>query len=282
MHQHQRHGDMHTKMFTFTSTTDPNGVRRPTSRGSGRRTSPTPPAPTQFNNTITVYGDTALIERPERGTSPTCGTAALLRQRLLRLRLRARATTRPPPRDGVRLARRARPDRHGRSRLNDLTPNAAAGADRDGLVTSGRPWSRLSSLPGQRCNVWMAVIGSSGGKIDMTEASTTTCSPPGSASGGSQHPQQVLPRRTAGSAALPVPRLHRIAELDPGALNKNEEIFVKMGPETGSRHPLYDAYHTHFNETWRIGSVSRAATLPLTSAPPRGVAATTGDGVHPG
>ena len=34
---------------------------------------------------------------------------------------------------------------------------------------------------------------------------------------------------------------------------KNDEIFVKLAPETGTTHPLYDAYLTHFNDAYEHG-----------------------------
>jgi phosphatidylserine/phosphatidylglycerophosphate/cardiolipin synthase-like enzyme len=51
------------------------------------------------------------------------------------------------------------------------------------------------------------------------------------------------------------------------ALSENDEIFVKMGPETGSSHPLYDAYYAHFNDSYDIGVPCTAATSPAPEPP---------------
>lgn len=37
------------------------------------------------------------------------------------------------------------------------------------------------------------------------------------------------------------------------ALSQNDEIFVKMAPETGATHPLYDGYYAHFNNVYDHG-----------------------------
>jgi phosphatidylserine/phosphatidylglycerophosphate/cardiolipin synthase-like enzyme len=46
------------------------------------------------------------------------------------------------------------------------------------------------------------------------------------------------------------------------ALNENEEIFVKMAPETGTVHPLYDAYYTHFNDAYNSGVTCTTSNYP--------------------
>ncbi|MDZ5441574.1 phospholipase D-like domain-containing protein [Micromonospora sp. 4G57] len=53
-------GDMHTKLFTFTSTTDPNGVARNNVVWSGSSNLTYATGPDAFNNAITVHGDAAL------------------------------------------------------------------------------------------------------------------------------------------------------------------------------------------------------------------------------
>ena len=35
-----------------------------------------------------------------------------------------------------------------------------------------------------------------------------------------------------------------------------------MGPETGTTHPLYDAYYTHFNEAYNTGVTCTKSTFP--------------------
>jgi phosphatidylserine/phosphatidylglycerophosphate/cardiolipin synthase-like enzyme len=46
------------------------------------------------------------------------------------------------------------------------------------------------------------------------------------------------------------------------ALSENDEIFVKMGPESGTAHPLYDAYYAHFNDSYNVGVTCTVANFP--------------------
>ncbi len=41
--------------------------------------------------------------------------------------------------------------------------------------------------------------------------------------------------------------------LSGSAAHKFDEIFVKLAPETGATHPIYDAYFTHFNDAYNNG-----------------------------
>ncbi len=43
--------------------------------------------------------------------------------------------------------------------------------------------------------------------------------------------------------------------LSISANKKYDEIFVKLAPETGTTHPVYDAYYTHFNDAYNSGTV---------------------------
>ncbi len=38
------------------------------------------------------------------------------------------------------------------------------------------------------------------------------------------------------------------------AAHRNDEIFVKLAPEIGTAHPIYDAYVTHFNDAYSTGT----------------------------
>jgi phosphatidylserine/phosphatidylglycerophosphate/cardiolipin synthase-like enzyme len=41
--------------------------------------------------------------------------------------------------------------------------------------------------------------------------------------------------------------------LSSGSAHRFDEIFVKLAPETGTTHPIYDAYFTHFNDAYNAG-----------------------------
>ncbi len=42
--------------------------------------------------------------------------------------------------------------------------------------------------------------------------------------------------------------------LSISANTKFDEIFVKLAPESGTAHPVYDAYLTHFNDVWAVAT----------------------------
>lgn len=42
--------------------------------------------------------------------------------------------------------------------------------------------------------------------------------------------------------------------LSGGSAHRFDEIFVKLAPETGTAHPVYDAYYTHFNDAYNTGA----------------------------
>ena len=46
------------------------------------------------------------------------------------------------------------------------------------------------------------------------------------------------------------------------ALTSNDEIFVKLAPESRSSHPLYDAFKGHFEDAWTAGSICISTSYP--------------------
>jgi hypothetical protein len=42
--------------------------------------------------------------------------------------------------------------------------------------------------------------------------------------------------------------------LSGSSAHRFDEIFVKLAPETGATHPIYDAYFTHFNDAYNTGA----------------------------
>ena len=42
--------------------------------------------------------------------------------------------------------------------------------------------------------------------------------------------------------------------LSGGALRKYDEIFVRLAPEMGPEHPVYDHYITHFDDAYSVGT----------------------------
>jgi hypothetical protein len=42
--------------------------------------------------------------------------------------------------------------------------------------------------------------------------------------------------------------------LSGGSAHSYDEIFVKLAPETGTTHPIYDEYVTHFADAYDVGT----------------------------
>lgn len=257
-------GDLHTKMFTFTSTTDPDGVRRSHVAWFGSANMTYASGSDQFNNAITVYGDAALSaglnknfadlwnRRHYRGNDYYDGASR-------RGYYRARTAT-----------VYASPEGRGQtdtvvSRLNDVTPNASCQV-RIGMnfVTAARPslLRLVKDLRAKKCRVWMAV-GSAGGKIEMdrgvydvlTKAGVSIRRTP------DLHDKYVIVYGRFGSRYEY--RVYTGSQNWSGsALTTNDEIFVKMAPESTTSHRLYDAYRAHFEDAWRAGRTCAKGGYP--------------------
>ena len=248
-------GDLHTKMFTFSSTTDPNGVRRSNVSWFGSANMTYASGSDQFNNAITVYGDAALFAGLNRNF------ADLWNRRHYRGNDYYHSASGRGYYKAPSATVYASPEGRGQtdtvvSRLNDVTPNASCQV-RIGMnfVTAARPalLTLVKDLRAKKCRVWMAV-GSSGGKVEMDRG--------------------VYDALTkAGVSIRRVPDLHDKYFLVYGkfgkryeyrvytgsqnwsgsALNTNDEIFVKMAPEPTSSHRLYDGFRAHFDDAWLAG-----------------------------
>lgn len=248
-------GDLHTKMFTFTSTTDPNGVRRSQVAWFGSANMTYASGSDQFNNAITVYGDARLTAGLNRNF------ADLWNRRHYRGNDYYHSASGRGYYQAPSATVYASPEGRGQtdtvvSRLNDVTPNASCQV-RMGMnfVTAARPalLKLVKQLRARKCRVWMAV-GSSGGKVEMDRG--------------------VYDALTkAGVSIRRVPDLHDKYFLVYGrfgkryeyrvytgsqnwsgsALTTNDEIFVKMAPESTSSHRLYDGFRAHFQDAWRVG-----------------------------
>lgn len=248
-------GDLHVKMFTFSSTADPNGVRRSDVAWFGSANMTYASGSDQSNNAITVYGDAALV------TGLNKYFTDLWNRRHYTGNDYYNAKSGRGYYQASTATVYASPEGRGQTdtvvaRLNDVKPNANCQV-RIGMnfVTSGRPamLKLIKKLRAKKCQVWM-VIGSSGGKIEMDRGVYDALMKAG-----------VNIRRT--------PAVHDKYFLVYGkfgkryeyrvytgsqnwsasALNTNDEIFVKMAPELAAGHPLYDGFRAHFDNTWRFG-----------------------------
>ncbi len=250
-------GDLHTKMFTFSATTDPTGAQRSNVSWFGSANMTYASGSDQFNNAITVYGDAALTAGLNRNF------ADLWNRRHYRGNDYYDAASGRGYYKAPTATVYASPEGRGQtdtvaSRLNDVKPNASCQV-RIGMnfVTSARPalLRLVKDLRAKKCQVAM-VIGTSGGKIEMdrgvydalTKAGVSIRRAP------AVHDKYFIVYGKFGSRYEY--RVYTGSQNWSGsALTTNDEIFVKMAAESTSSHRLYDGFRAHFDDTWRVGRV---------------------------
>ena len=248
-------GDLHTKMFTFSQTTDPNGVPRSNVVWFGSANMTYASGSDQFNNAITVYGDAALIT----------GLNTYFGDLWNRRHYRGNDYYDGKARRGYYGARTATvyasPEGRGQTdtvvtRLNDVTPNASCEI-RMGMnfVTAARPalLKLVKDLRRKKCRVWM-VVGSSGGKIEMDRGVYDALTKAGVSIRRTPvlHDKYFMVYGKFGSSYQY--RVYTGSQNWSGsALTTNDEIFVKMEPESVRSHPLYNGFRAHFEDAWRVG-----------------------------
>ncbi|WP_156821093.1 phospholipase D-like domain-containing protein [Microlunatus phosphovorus] len=248
-------GDLHVKMFTFSSTTDPKGVRRSNVVWFGSANMTYASGSDQSNNAITVYGDAALV------TGLNKYFTDLWNRRHYTGNDYYNAKSGRGYYQASTATVYASPEGRGQTdtvvaRLNDVKPNANCQV-RIGMnfVTAGRPalLKLVKSLRAKKCRVWM-VIGSSGGKIEMDRGVYNALIKAGVSirRAPAVHDKYFLVYGKFGKRYE-----YRVytgsQNWSTSALTTNDEIFVKMTPELAASHPLYDGFRAHFNETWRYG-----------------------------
>jgi len=257
-------GDLHVKMFLFTETTDPTGAARSNVSWFGSANMTYASGSDQFNNAVTVYGDTALMTGLDRYFSD------LWNRRHFPGNDYYDARTGRGYWQGPTASVYASPEGVGQTdtvatRLNDLTPNRNCQL-RIGMafVTSARPslLRLVKSLKTKGCRVWM-VVGSKGGGIDMSRDVYSSLVQAG-----------VLIRRTSqvhdkfflAYGKFDGRYQYRVytgsQNWSGSALNTNDEIFVKMAPESRTSHPLYDGFNRHFGDAWGAGRVCTKSNYP--------------------
>lgn len=257
-------GDLHVKMFTFSETTDPDGVPRTDVSWFGSANMTYATGSDQLNNAVTVYGDvdlasglnhyfTDLWDRRRRpGDDYYDARAGRGHQQA------ASATVHASP-EGARQTDTAV------SLLDDLTPDRRC-AIRIGMsfVTAGRPalLRFITSARARGCRVWMAV-GSSGGALRMPREVHRTLTQAG-----------VSIRRVSGlhdkffavHAKFDGRYQYRVytgsQNWSGGALRSNDEIFVALAPESAADHPLYSGFTAHFGDAWAVGRPCPAGSHP--------------------
>jgi phosphatidylserine/phosphatidylglycerophosphate/cardiolipin synthase-like enzyme len=258
-------GDMHTKMFTFTATQDPNGVARSNVSWFGSANLTYASGTDAFNNAITVYGDAALMNGLNANFSDMWNRRHYTGNDYYDS-ASGRGYYQATAADAY-----ASPEGAGQTdtivtRLNDMTPDSSCRL-RIGMafVTSGRPGllNLVKDFKAAGCAVWMVVGGDSTDGISMDQTTYTELLRAGVAIRRKDkvHDKFFLAYGKYGTAYQ-----YRVytgsQNWSQDALNENEEIFVKMAPETGTVHPLYDAYYTHFNDAYNSGVTCTTSNYP--------------------
>lgn len=258
-------GDMHTKMFTFTRTTDPNGVARSNVSWFGSANLTYGSGTDAFNNTITIYGDTTFMNGLNANFSDMWNRRHYSGNDYYDS-ASGRGYYMSAAADGY-----ASPEGKNQTdtivtRLNDLTPDGNCRL-RIGMafVTGGRPQlvNLVKSFKAKGCWIWMVVGTDSSGGINMSQGVYNELLDAGVKIRRKDkvHDKFFLAYGKYGSGYHY--RLYTGSQnWSQDALNENDELFVKMAWETGSTHPLYNAYYAHFNEAYNYGVTCTRSNYP--------------------
>jgi HKD family nuclease len=258
-------GNMHTKMFTFSQTRDPSGVLRSNVSWFGSSNLTYASGPDAFNNTITVYGDTTLYNGLNTNFSDMYN-----RRHYTGNDYYDSASGR-----GYYMGTAAdtyvSPEGLGQTdtivtRLNDVTPDTNCRL-RIGMsfVTTGRPelLAQVKRMKAGGCAVWMVVGGSATDGISMPQSVYNELLDAGVAirRRDKVHDKFFLVYGKYGTSYAW--RVYTGSQnWSQDALNENEEIFVKMAPEAGPAHPLYDGFYNHFNDAYNGGVTCSKSNYP--------------------
>jgi len=258
-------GDMHTKMFTFSSTRDPRGVARSNVVWFGSANLTYATGTDAFNNTLTIYGDAALMN----------GFNANFNDMWNRRHYTGNDYYDSASGRGYYQATAAdayaSPEGHNQTdtivtRLNDMTPDANCRL-RVGMasVTTGRPEivAQVKRYRSAGCRVWMAIGGDSSAGISMSQSVYNELLAAGVSI---RRKDRVHDKFFLAYGKYGTTYQYKVytgsQNWTQDALNENEEMFVKMASETGTVHPLYDAYYTHFNEAYNTGVTCTTSNYP--------------------
>lgn len=258
-------GDMHTKMFTFSRTVDPAGTARNHVSWFGSSNLTYSTGPQSFNNAITVYGAESLMD----------GLNANFNDMYARRHYANNDYYDSASQRGYYMALPAdvyaSPERAGQTdtivtRLDDVTPDANCRL-RIGMasVTSGRPKlvEEVKRYRRAGCWVWMVVGGDASKGISMSKGVYDELLGAGVKI---RRMNKVHDKYFALYGKFGSTYRYRVytgsQNWTQDALNENEELFVKMGWETGATHPLYTGYMNHFKDAYNYGVTCSKANYP--------------------
>jgi phosphatidylserine/phosphatidylglycerophosphate/cardiolipin synthase-like enzyme len=258
-------GNMHTKMFTFSQATDPNGVARPYVVWFGSSNLTYASGPDAFNNTITLYDAVTLYDGFNANFSDMWNRRHYTGNDYYDS-ASGRGYYQATPADAY-----ASPEGVGQTdtivtRLNDVTPDANCRL-RIGMafVTTGRPeiLAQVKRYRAGGCAVWMVVGTDDTGGISMSQSVYNELLDAGV---NIRRKDKVHDKFFLVYGKYGTSYAYRVytgsQNWSQDALNENEELFVKMAPETGTVHPLYDGYYNHFNDAYNTGVTCSKANYP--------------------
>lgn len=257
--------NMHTKLFTFSQTTDPSGVSRPYVSWVGSANLTGASGTEASNNSVTLYDAVTLYDSLNANFTDMWN-----RKHYTGNDYYDSATGRgyylTTPVDAY-----ASPEGAGQTdtivtRLNDVTPDSTCRV-RIGMafVTEGRPdlLAQIKRMRAGGCAVWMVVSGDASAGIDMPQSVYNELLDAGVSLRRKDkvHDKFFVVYGNYGSTYN-----YRVytgsQNWSQDALNENEELFLKLAPETGSVHPIYDAYYAHFNDAYNIGVTCTKSNYP--------------------
>jgi phosphatidylserine/phosphatidylglycerophosphate/cardiolipin synthase-like enzyme len=258
-------GNMHTKMFTFSQTKDPNGVARSNVVWFGSSNQTYASGPDAFNNTITIYDEPTLY------TSFNTNFSDMYNRRHYSGNdyydsSSGRGYYISTPADAYASPEGVNQTDTIVTRLNDVTPDANCRL-RIGMsfVTTGRPElvAQVKRYRAGGCAVWMVVGGDATDGISMPQSVYNELLDAGV---NIRRKDKVHDKFFLVYGKYGTTYNYRVysgsQNWSQDALNENEEIFVKMAPETGTVHPLYDGFYNHFNDAYNSGVTCTRANFP--------------------
>lgn len=257
-------GDLHTKMFTFTATKDPTGKKRSHVSWFGSANMTYASGSDQFNNAITVYGDAKLAAGLNKNFADLWNRRHFAKNDYYKASAN-RGLYRAPSATVY-----ASPEKAGQSdtiaaRLNDVKPNSKCQVRiAMNFVTSARPalLKLVKKLRAKNCRVWM-VVGSAGSKIEMDRSVYNSLSKAGVNIRRTAHVHDKYFLVYGKFGKRYQYRVYTGSQNWSGsALSTNDEIFVKMAPETASSHRLYSGFNAHFGDAWRVGKPCTKVAYP--------------------
>jgi phosphatidylserine/phosphatidylglycerophosphate/cardiolipin synthase-like enzyme len=235
----------HTKLFVFSTATAPDGAVANDVVWFGSANQTYASGARLYNNTVTVYGDTSLYtqlqgylgdlfsqERHADYYDPTSGRGHFLA---------SAADVYASPEATTDLVV---------NRLDDITPDADC---RVRVMQASVRDSRLDvvdqiiKMKRGGCHTWVVA--------DTVEPQALSAL---HAAGIPVHHMPIHDKSFIVYGKFGATYEYRIYtgshNLSSGSAHRFDEIFVKLAPETGSTHPIYDAYFTHFNDAYNTGA----------------------------